>query len=550
MYPIKVEIKEQNVLKLREIYKQAYRDIVSEIDGASSFSVKNRKAILKQVETILTDLGENTADFLQKEFPDLYQQGLKDADKQLENVNADLPIKTSMNNIHTSAVEALVDDTIGSFGDAINTVARKADLLLGKVARETYTQTLATGLVAGEARKQTSALIKSLLESQGLAALTDKSGKNWSLDAYAEMLVRTKAVEVRNRGMVNRMVEQGYDLVQVSDHFGECAKCQPWEGRILSATGETKGYPTVAEAEAAGLFHPNCRHALNALIPSLARKTKAYEASQDTVVLGNEEIRKAAGIKKIQPAQPKPEEKLVEAGKNNLLIHAPTSTDPIIKANEGMRYNATFQVSGAQKFGRSEITDEIIKKMDSVDVSKAKNPLEAADLMIKALPSSTPDLVINTIHQWASTMMNAMVDKGVGGQVVAAQQAQQVYRAIGSGAGKGQALLGKGKYFAFSKDNVKQYGDTIEVYSLSPGAKMLKLDNTAAWSRFVDEAVKTYKDEYKKELIANGGDSAIGLVVRKHAQALGFDGIIGEDATFGSVVFDAAKLVLKYTTKL
>src|SRR5690606_18083284 len=32
--------------------------------------------------------------------------------------------------------------------------------------------------------------------------------------------------------------------------------CRPWEGKVLSLTGRTPGYSTVAEARAAGLFHP------------------------------------------------------------------------------------------------------------------------------------------------------------------------------------------------------------------------------------------------------------------------------------------------------
>lgn len=39
-----------------------------------------------------------------------------------------------------------------------------------------------------------------------------------------------------------------------------CDKRSPWGGKVLSLTGETPGYPTMAEAKAAGLFHPNCRH--------------------------------------------------------------------------------------------------------------------------------------------------------------------------------------------------------------------------------------------------------------------------------------------------
>jgi len=82
------------------------------------------------------------------------------------------------------------------------------------------------------------------------------------------------------------MVENDFDLVQVSAHGG-CDLCAPWEGAILSISGDTPGYPTVDEAEASGLFHPNCKHAINTLIPDLAAATDAYNPNIDTLT-GND----------------------------------------------------------------------------------------------------------------------------------------------------------------------------------------------------------------------------------------------------------------------
>jgi len=68
-------------------------------------------------------------------------------------------------------------------------------------------------------------------------------------------------MEAHLQGTANRLVEQGHDLVKVSTHRGACELCQPWQGKILSITGKTPGYPTLEEAKAAKLFHPRCRHA-------------------------------------------------------------------------------------------------------------------------------------------------------------------------------------------------------------------------------------------------------------------------------------------------
>lgn len=283
MYPLQVAIPDEKVAILQRLFAEAYKEIVGEIAGATDFSVKRRKAILTQIDGILTDLGTNVDEFLEKEMPEFYESGARDAIKQLENINAPLDIVQGFDVVHKETIRALIDDTSIAFQEAMAGVKRSADLLVGRATRELLTQKIATGLVTGDALREVRQTIKGVLAEQGLDALKDKSGRAWKLDTYADMLFRTQAVQARNYGMANRMVENGYDLVQVSQHFAACKLCQPWEGKILSVTGKTSGWPTLSEAINGGLFHPNCKHAINALIPKLATKTRAYDPNTQTL---------------------------------------------------------------------------------------------------------------------------------------------------------------------------------------------------------------------------------------------------------------------------
>lgn len=289
MYPVQVEVNEQNVLKITNTFKSAYKDILSEINTATDFGVQNRKAILAQIEGILTELGTNVKDFLEEEIPGYYEQGSEQAVKQLKNVGADVNVSEGFNRIHKEAIFALVDDTTTAFGTALSGVARSASNILGKATREIITQKMAKGVISGESLSEVRKAIKGVIQEQGLSALVDKAGRNWTLDRYADTLFRTKVVEARNRGLANRMVQNEYDLVQVSNHMTDHEECAFWEGKILSLTGQTKGYPTVAQAERAGLFHPNCKHAINVLIPRLAKMTSAYDPATKTRVISNTE---------------------------------------------------------------------------------------------------------------------------------------------------------------------------------------------------------------------------------------------------------------------
>ena len=105
---------------------------------------------------------------------------------------------------------------------------------------------------------------------RGLTGFIDKLGRQWSLAGYAEMAVRTTTAHAQIQGYMDRLAANGRDLVIVSDHMGECPLCRPWEGRVLSITGTNPDYPSVAEATAAGLFHPNCGHRTHLYTPGLS----------------------------------------------------------------------------------------------------------------------------------------------------------------------------------------------------------------------------------------------------------------------------------------
>lgn len=285
LYPLHVEVNQKSIDKVIALFKQSYKEIVNEIATATDFGVANRKAILAQIESKLESLGENVQEWVEKELPEYYKSGASDAIKQLKNINADIKVSTGFNIVHKEAVAALVDDTMQYVAESLTGVKRDATRLLGKAVREQVTQKIATGQITGAALKEVAKTIKATLQEQGLASMVDKKGRRWQLDNYAKMLFRTKAVESRNVGLINRMAENDYDLVQVSQHQGSCPLCSPWEGKVLSITGKTKGYPTYRDAVDGGLFHPNCRHAINTMIPSLASKTKAYDPTKKTLPL-------------------------------------------------------------------------------------------------------------------------------------------------------------------------------------------------------------------------------------------------------------------------
>ena len=120
---------------------------------------------------------------------------------------------------------------------------------------------------------------------RGIDGFTDRSGRRWHMDTYAEMAVRTGGMNALRYGYERTLTSRGEDLVLVSGHGYTCDKCAPWEGKILSLTGaHTPGWhmvensvgegmvpvyvaATMDEARAQGLHHPNCAHSESLYLP-------------------------------------------------------------------------------------------------------------------------------------------------------------------------------------------------------------------------------------------------------------------------------------------
>lgn len=272
-----VKLREAEIEKLVRIYRVAYRKVISEILTATTFGRIHRLAVMNQIKAILNELGDDVDKWIDQEIPQYYRDGADAAVRELKRQRLDPSNQVYFSVIHKEAMEALVDEVRLGMHESIRGIARNAHRMLNEAIRMEINQRIAQGFITAEDRRMIAAAIKEILRREGLHVLVDKSGRKWTFDHYTNMLIRTKAVEARNIGLGNRIAENGYDLVEVSNHNSKHEECRRWEGKILSFTGKTPGYPTYNQALQDGLFHPNCQHSINVINFDLARQTRAYE---------------------------------------------------------------------------------------------------------------------------------------------------------------------------------------------------------------------------------------------------------------------------------
>jgi hypothetical protein len=191
-------------------------------------------------------------------------------------IETDMPGAGSLNR--------LINTTVTKLGGMHTPILRAVD----DIYRQTVARTAVPSVLAGsQTRREAAQRAFTAFTRQGITGFVDQAGRGWTLAGYVEMAGRTATAQAAVEGHMDRLADAQIDLVIVSNAAMECAKCRPWEGKVL-ARGGPAGKRTIEreseiddetvrieiagsvdEAVGAGLLHPNCRHSLSAYLPGL-----------------------------------------------------------------------------------------------------------------------------------------------------------------------------------------------------------------------------------------------------------------------------------------
>jgi len=161
------------------------------------------------------------------------------------------------------------------------------------VASSTYQNVIGQLLAADlGSRRRVAQHALNVFATKGITGFRDRAGRSWEMASYVEMASRTIAANHQIGVQATRLAAAGLDLVIVSNAPQECKLCRPFEGKILSLSGQnvgdieainpTTGQPvrvrvmtSMARATAAGLHHPNCRHSESTYLPGVTQRPTA-----------------------------------------------------------------------------------------------------------------------------------------------------------------------------------------------------------------------------------------------------------------------------------
>src|SRR5690625_295694 len=195
-----------------------------------------QRAVLRQVDEILTDLDDELARGVESGINDVYEQGRARTLVALglfANVGAARRYlrsdKATLSRAHRSIRMADIETAMDDLLAMTSNTRRRVKSEIRRVAADMFR--------TGEnVRSQKKKMSKRLREA-GVFAIRDRAGRRWKIDHYTNVVVSTKLAEAHRQATEQEAREQGAGYVIVSIHADPCEKCAPWEGRVRSEEG-------------------------------------------------------------------------------------------------------------------------------------------------------------------------------------------------------------------------------------------------------------------------------------------------------------------------
>lgn len=211
--------------------------------------VKMSGLSLKTAEQMLNQVAEEVIEDLEPGFKELVKQGLAtDAVAVSKSKN----VKQVMHGMTSQAKDKLnltnttmLHKAQAAFKYLATTIAQESLDIMNKSA--------ASMITGAEARQQVLEKTIKRFAKKGITGFVDKRGREWTPEAYINMVMRTTAGNVAHEVQTARQRDYGIKLIEISSHSGARPKCAIDQGKIY-ALDNTSGVTTDARGREVEYF--------------------------------------------------------------------------------------------------------------------------------------------------------------------------------------------------------------------------------------------------------------------------------------------------------
>lgn len=257
--------------KLIKLYEEAEKELIAQIQKNNLNQTQGKLQLIKQVQNILQGLYNPTIDYLDDGIKEQQQDALEELQNIKPNNNFTLVDKKASEMI-LAYFEGISGTTKQDIKLALGNAYFSFQNLLNQSNKETkqiLLDEITKGQILGKGRDKIVKTLIDKLENKGL-----KGYNQYELKGYITTITQSAMIQSRAGAVVERALSLGQDLLQISSHSRNLSPmCKPHQGKIISITGQTARYPTLASVlwngtykDGAGIFHPRCKHSLTIYI--------------------------------------------------------------------------------------------------------------------------------------------------------------------------------------------------------------------------------------------------------------------------------------------
>lgn len=282
---------------LIEVYREAQIRLISIVSGKYGAGTKTYyNSILKQLEQLMKQLSAETGKYIEMSVPREYKKALNETYRYFKKNKLKMKHPDMFARIHSDAVYELSREMQYHINQGISQAGRRViryfDSARDNALRQEGLRASAVKISAGQTVLDMQADLLKRLSEDGFLTVQYGSGKRAyqvGLDTYTAMVARSTTREAGNLARKNQLIENGYDLMIMTEHYPTCEICAMYQGRVYSISGKDKRFPPLEEVFSGGYMntHPNCRHSVVPFIEemqsaeelqkAIARSNQAFE---------------------------------------------------------------------------------------------------------------------------------------------------------------------------------------------------------------------------------------------------------------------------------
>jgi hypothetical protein len=228
------------------------------------FSVKQRRQLRQDTQSVLRALYREREEQIQDLLTEHFLLGQRLTEEGLG-------VTVSQSSLQKQTQKILLENLVTDLNSAIDLVGRRVDDVFRKEGLRAAQEMARNGDVSTATAKMRERLVR-----DGITSFVDAKGRRWTLTDYTRMTVKTTTSQAQNRATEIAVVERGFSVVEVNQVENPCKVCLPYNGEVVSLTGDVPGLMHLKEIPP---FHPECRHFIYPNARTIEERQKQLEVT-------------------------------------------------------------------------------------------------------------------------------------------------------------------------------------------------------------------------------------------------------------------------------